>query len=335
MHRRRPLSVSAPANANEGNAGTQDRAFTVRLSQQASANVICQVCFSGTATIDTTMATAIPAGADYQPLRNNSPQGSRCLTDTILSGNTFSTSLGIRVKGDTDIEPDETVAATLSLSGTVPAGVTLGTGRATHTILSEEKGAPLTLSYGVAGGAPAPEGSMSGYGGIVLNVKRALTEGEVVTVPLTFSGVTSGTDFTVEIDDVLSTIASAALSGDTVTITGPVRNDTRLYLRLFAAEDVDEVDEVVTVSIGTATSTGGSVTVDRFGNGQITLFDNDIAQSLTVEFTRAAFSVGEGVRQQQSVLRLSAVPRRDIEVPVTVTDGTAVRGEKTTVAMRQ
>ncbi len=130
------LSISAPADANEGDAGTRDLTFTVtRTGGTANANY--QVCFTGTATIDTTAAGTIPDAADYQPLTIVSgtgfPAGSNCLTGQTAGIG----SEGIRVKGDTDAESDETVIATLSLRGPNP-GVTLGNSVVTHTILDDD-----------------------------------------------------------------------------------------------------------------------------------------------------------------------------------------------------
>ena len=115
------LSISAPADANEGNSGTRNLRFTVTLSSSISSPVSFQVCFSGTATIDLTGVANIPASADYQPTGNNSPQGQNCILSVINSGSTSSTYVGIRIKGDTEQEPDETVIGTLSLTGTPPA----------------------------------------------------------------------------------------------------------------------------------------------------------------------------------------------------------------------
>ena len=145
------LSISAPADANEGDSSARDLTFTVtRTGGTANANY--RVCFTGTATIDTTAAGTIPDAADYQPLTIVSgtgfPAGSNCLT-----GQTAGTgSEGIRVKGDTDAESDETVIATLSLRGSNP-GVTLGTSVVTHTILDDDTPAPeISVSLPISEG---------------------------------------------------------------------------------------------------------------------------------------------------------------------------------------
>ena len=141
------LSISAPADANEGHSSTRDLAFTVTLSAARSTNPTnYRVCFTGTATIDTTRADPIPAAADYQPLTivsgSSFATASNCWDSSILQGDTSSVdSVGIRVKGDTDAEADETVIATLSLRGS-NEGVTLGTSIVTHTILNDDTPAP-------------------------------------------------------------------------------------------------------------------------------------------------------------------------------------------------
>ncbi len=64
---------------------------------------------------------------------------SNCVsTNRIATGQTSINLLGIRIRGDTDVEPDETVVAQISVVGTPPAGVTLGTSTATYTILDDD-----------------------------------------------------------------------------------------------------------------------------------------------------------------------------------------------------
>ena len=326
------LSITAPADAAEGDADTRDLTFTVTLSEPVLSAVPYQVCFSGTATIDLTGAATIPASADYQPTSHgslHSPQSSKCIIGDVQAGQVTSKHVGIRIKGDTEAEFDESVIATLSFAGTTPTGVTLGTSEATHWIRDDD-GAALTLRYG-AGRANAPEGSTTGYGEFYLYpFNRALGSGETVTVPLSFTGGTLGTDFTLSVDPNHG-FASAVLSGSTVTITGPGPRRL-LYLRVFAPDDTDTTDETVTLGVGAATSTVGTVRPDKQGNAQVTLYDDDVSQSLTVEFTRSAFTVDEPDDPSQPVLRLSEVPRSDIAIPVTVSDGTAVRGEDYTSA---
>ena len=124
------VSVSAPTNANEGNSGTRFKYFTVTLSRAVSQNVTAKICYSGTATRG--------ASADYQLAANNAVYTSNCWSAIINGGQTSSTAVGIRIRGDTAFESDETVVATLSLTNP-PPGVTLGTSTATYTILNDDE----------------------------------------------------------------------------------------------------------------------------------------------------------------------------------------------------
>ncbi|MCY3794852.1 MAG: hypothetical protein OXG51_10830, partial [Gammaproteobacteria bacterium] len=99
-----------------------------------------EVCFSGTAARHTA-TTAIPAGSDYQVLDNGSPTASNCVNVNFLptDGRSSSTRAGIRVRGDADYEPDETVIATLRYLNDVPIShYPLGTSTATHVIRNDD-----------------------------------------------------------------------------------------------------------------------------------------------------------------------------------------------------
>ena len=140
------LSISAPADANEGDAGTRDLTFTVTLSETTTNTTNFRVCFTGTATADTNTSGAIPDTADYRPgvLFGSFwiPAANGCVTERVNSNQTGAANpVTIRVKGDTDAESDETVIATLSLDGT-NSGVTVLASEATHTILDDDTPAP-------------------------------------------------------------------------------------------------------------------------------------------------------------------------------------------------
>ena len=146
------VSLEAPADANEGNSGNSNRTFTVRLTPMRSDSVSYKVCFDARdpeKTLSPTLATrhaattAIPAAADYQTLDNNSPSASNCVNGTIAAGDTTSTRVGIRVKGDTEVEPHEAVVATLSLSSPPEGvGVKAGATTVTHRILNDDTPPP-------------------------------------------------------------------------------------------------------------------------------------------------------------------------------------------------
>ena len=135
------LSISAPADADEGDSGTTDRDVEVTLSKPAPALIHFKLCYSGTATLDPSGVGTVAAGTDYKPLGGTPVHGSgrKCRVAGILAGDTSGSPIRIRVGGDTDIEGDETVIATLSLEQTaIDAGVELGTSTATHTIRDDD-----------------------------------------------------------------------------------------------------------------------------------------------------------------------------------------------------
>ena len=141
---RRILSISAPADADEGDTGTTDRIFEVSLSKPVAQGFSFTVCFSGTAKQDGSRKATIPAGKDYQIVSNSNPIGTRrCPGGTMDARATSSTQIGIRVGGDTDVEGDETVIATLELSqSAIDAGIELGTSEVTHTIRGDDGATP-------------------------------------------------------------------------------------------------------------------------------------------------------------------------------------------------
>ena len=133
------LSISAPADADEGDSGTTDRIFTVTLSKPVAAPIHYQTCYSGTATIDYEgPSTPFETGEDYKALGS---QGGapNCREGGVGANNTSGPQPSIRVKGDTDVEGNETVIATLRLrQSAIDAGVKLGTSTATHTIRDDD-----------------------------------------------------------------------------------------------------------------------------------------------------------------------------------------------------
>ena len=144
------LSISAPADADEGDSGTRDLTFTVTLSEALSRSVLYQICLTGTATPDFTGQSVFPTGTDYQPIFDSSPSLTvSCTRAAFLSiqlGTTSSTTFGIRVQGDSVLEADETVIATLSITDDRDQSVTLGTSVATHTIRNDDQNNAPTVA---------------------------------------------------------------------------------------------------------------------------------------------------------------------------------------------
>ncbi len=119
------------AAINEGNAGSSQLSFTVKLSQATTAPVTVNYATgNGTAT----------AGSDYTQKTG---------TVTFAAGETSKT-ISVAVAGDTAVEANETLTVTLSGA----SGGTIADGSATGTITNDDTAAPpaggTSLTYGVA-----------------------------------------------------------------------------------------------------------------------------------------------------------------------------------------
>ena len=251
---RRVLSIVAPADADEGDSATTDRIFTVRLSKPVAKVFTFKVCWSGTASRDNTSATPISAEEDYQTVVNSKPTGSRCDLGVIAAGATSDTAAGIRVKGDTDREGDETVVATLSLqSSAVALGIELGTSTATHTIRGDDR---RVLS--IVAPADADEGD-SATTDRIFTVRLSKPVAKVFTFKVCWSGTasrdnTSATPISAEED--YQTVVNSKPTGsrcDLGVIAAGATSDTAAGIRVKGDTD-REGDETVVATLSLQSS---------------------------------------------------------------------------------
>ncbi len=217
------LSIEAPPDANEGNSGARHLTFTVTLGTAISNPAHYTICFTGTATIDLQGLVNIPANADYQPTVDNNSQISNCVHGAVTSGQTSSTTVGIKVRGDTLFESPETVVATLSFRGTPPDGVTLGTSTATHTIRNDDP-EPVRPAHGtvrIEGGPDITEGA-----GAVFTVTADPAPSAALKVRLAVTDATESpiSDFLRYRDEKFTTVTIAA-NATTATLTVPTVDD--------------------------------------------------------------------------------------------------------------
>ena len=291
-----------------------------------TANANYRVCFTGTATIDTTAAGTIPDAADYQPLTIVSgtgfPAGSNCLT-----GQTAGTgSEGIRVKGDTDAESDETVIATLSLRGSNP-GVTLGTSVVTHTILDDDTPTPeisvsLPISEGEsrsdAGEKKVPESEGSVGIGFNLAADQPLPSALDVCVRVTESGG--------------DRVASGSEGIQTVNMPSSVTNGSGTHTLTWTNTAADDQDSSVTVEAVAPNTVGCSAANDSYTVSSSDASDKLLIQddeNTTVELTASDPTMTEGDASDTAVLAV-ALSRRlyageTIGVPIALASTTGAR----------
>ena len=292
------LSISGPADANEGDSGTRNLSYTVTLSQQISSNVFWMVCFSGTATISTD--TDWSAGSDYQATNAGAPLGNNCITGGAGASYTSLTAIhtGIQVRGDTDVESDETVIATLSIIGTPPAGVTLGTSTHTHTILDDDTVALPEVT--IAAGSSVTEGGDASF-----TVTASPSPASALTVNLTVSQ--SGN------------FASSGSTGSSKTVSVPT-SGSATYPVSTVDDNTDEDNGSVTVTVNTGT---GYTVGSSNSSATVTVNDNDTAG---VTVSQSARTVAENGGTATYTVGLDTRPAGQVIITVTAGGAAFVDG---------
>jgi hypothetical protein len=163
-----PPAISVrPLALLEGDAGTTDAVFTVRLLRASDRRVTVRF-----ATAD----GSARAGADYVASRGL----------VVLRPGQTSKKLPVRVIGDTVPEPAETFFLNLSR----PQGARIKTRRAIATIAASDLPAPFTLRAEMSGAEYVPQpGHPTGRGTVVLTLAP---EREQVAYTITVSGMEAG-----------------------------------------------------------------------------------------------------------------------------------------------
>ena len=195
------VSVSvSPAQVTEGTTGaTTDATVTVSVSPaptSATPHAVYRLCFSGTATRGTDYEFRSSSGS----LIAESSYGNGDCIAYHFSANQATAANIIRVTGDTDMEPDETVIVTARKTISTPADVTISptAGSATLTIKTDDgTGKVLTLA--------GTGGDVSEGGTFPLTVQRPAgsDSSEAIGYTLSWSGTTAttataGIDFKVQ-----------------------------------------------------------------------------------------------------------------------------------------
>ena len=179
-------------------------------------------------------------------------------------------------------------------SGTVTVTVVNGNGyapsssRPSDTVkVADNDSTVVTLS---TPDTTATEKDSSAKAQIRIDIGRTLVAGEKLSAALTFSGATLGTEFSLSGSSSQGIVTDNAAA--TVTFTGPTTLSYATF-DLVAKDDADEVDETVTVSLGTITATGlaGGASSTRTGVGQIAI--TDAGPQPAVDVSMATIAVTE------------------------------------------
>ncbi|MCY4332644.1 MAG: hypothetical protein OXC96_09150, partial [Cyanobacteria bacterium MAG CAR1_bin_15] len=296
-----PLAPPTVSIARQGSAAVIEGAnvvFRVTASRAVSANL----------TVNLNVGDTSNGNADFV---STTHEGSQSVT--IAAGATTA-DFTLSTEGDTTDEVDGAVGVVV-VSGT---GYTVGSPSSAQVTVQDNDPTRVTLSVP---DATATEGSSSDRATVRLALNRALRSGESLAIPLGFSGGVLGTDFSLSLS---GSPTGVALSGSTVTFSGiGVVSATSADVLLSASEDVDAVDETVTVSIPSASSgtppiltanalLGGGATGSRTGNGEIVLSDDDTA---ALVFSATSLTVAEGSSGSYTV-KLATQPTGNVTVTV-------------------
>ncbi len=271
----------------------------------------------GTLTVTATVSHA-PSGNLSVPVQRVAGNSTADASDyslpalTIAAGATSGTAT-FTATNDAADEPAETLRLEL---GTV-SGYDHGTSHQVDIAITDDD--PTTVALSVPD-ATATEDSSSATATIRLTLGRGLVSGEALAVPLTLSGGTAGTDFTLALGSAATGVTFNAATG-TVTFTGPQAGATATVanVTLTAASDADAEDRTVTVSIPatfTGTNLDGGATGS--GSGTITITDDE-SKGLT--FSTSTVNVTEGNSATYTV-RLTSRPTASVNVAITGQAGT-------------
>ena len=285
------VGIDSPS-VSEGDSGEVDLDFTVSLSaasgQQVTVGYAVDATDGGTAT----------AGTDYTALAAG--------TATIAAGSS-STTVTVKVKGDTTDEPNETVRLTLSgpTNATLDAEKTTGTG----TITDDDAAPTVTLALTPSTidesdqDAGTPDTSVSA---VSASLSHASAEAITVSVAAATGANAASGDYTLSENTTLTIAAGATSSTETVTVSA-VDNAK------------DEADKQVTVSGTVSGGVSGSASANP-SSQTLTITDDDAAPTVSI----GSASVAEGDSGEADLdftVSLSAASGKQVTVNYAV-DGT-------------
>ncbi|MCY4067844.1 MAG: hypothetical protein OXE79_01880, partial [Acidimicrobiaceae bacterium] len=189
----------------------------------------------------------------------------------------------------------------------------------------------------------AKEGDSSDTAKFKVSLGRELISGESLVVPLTYTGATAGTDFTVALD---GSPMGVAFSSGSVTFTGP--SAASATLSVTASSDVDAVSEQVSVSIPRQSGTNsGDMTANGLaggavGSGSASFVLVDSAKGVLVDVAGGELAIRENTAFRRPVARpgtgtykltLTAEPTHPVTIALQSSDATAATVTPTSIVI--
>ncbi|MYC58705.1 MAG: hypothetical protein F4X09_00710, partial [Gammaproteobacteria bacterium] len=242
-------------------------------------------------------------------------------TLTFPAGQTSATRT-VSTQGDTDDEPDGSVTVDLE-AGT---GYTVASASGTATVAVEDDD-KTTVALGRAG-----SGGIAENGGsveVTVTLGRELVAGESVTVPLTVTGATVTTHYTLALKSpggtgvTFSDSAPHSAQNPAVTLAGAGAQTATLVLT--AVANADEESRAVAIGYGTGArapaSTGLSGGIDAAGSLSVPIVDDDAMVSV------AAASAAEGETVAFKVTLPKPAPAGGVTIGYSTSDGRGVSAD--------
>ena len=260
------LSVAlSPASAQEGNAGASYATVTVSMNPARSQATNFNTCLGSAST-----ATR-GASADYQFVRfdNDTPLSltNGCYAHAI-DANATQSRVRLRIRGDTEVEPDETIVVELR---DAPQGVDIAAaaGSATYTILNDDSG-----SGGGGGGGGGGNPTDPALPVVTIAGGADVTEGDNANFTLTAAPAPSANiTVSVRVEDRVSNFISSSARG-VHTVDMPTSGTATLAVRT-VNDQSDEPDGAVVATI----EGGSGYTPGDPATARITVNDDDTPTS--------------------------------------------------------
>ena len=278
---------------------TREMSFALALSEISGQTVTVPYTLTGSAT----------GGSDYE-----SPNP---LSATIAAGQK-SGAIVVRVKGDTADELDETIDLRLGTPINATVSTEAGAGTASGTITDDDP-TVVTLARTGSGGIAEDGGTAE----VTITLGRTLVAGESVTVPLTVTGPTVATHYTLGLKDnggtgvSLDTTSPHSAQDPQVTLAGAGARTATLTLTAIA--NTDRTSRTVAIAFGTDTrapsSTGLDGGITTTGSASVPIIDDD--SMVTV----AAASAAEGSAVVFTVTLPDPAPSGGVTVDYSTSDG--------------
>ncbi len=295
------VSAEAITGVNEGDTGTTDYKFNIKLSKPVTADTTFTY-----STLSGTGATGAIADTDFIGVTNG--------TVTVLSG-TDTATITVKIKGDTRFEADKTFS--VQLSGIDSAIYASGTLLATGIIKNDDKRPTISFespTFSIVEGQNTPNGQLP----FKINLSNASDEAITVTYE-----TVDGTGPT----GAISTGTAKDFTGQAPTPLTFAPGETSKTVNVeIIADNISEPTETFGLRLSkptNATLAGTATTLDATG---IVITDESPYKFSVTANNPTVLEGNVGTKTVQFTVTLDRTPQEDLTVDYSTLDGTALQG---------